>query len=363
MPIKRINKKVIFLLLLFAISVLYVFNIPDNRNNPEVFFDNSSSNSIQNFLDNVSNSSTNIHVHPGESIQKKLNNASPGDVVIVYPGLYKENLVVNKSLVVISKPGESTETVIEAADPKQDVIKVIADNVTVCRLNLTGANISKAGIFFWGSNGIIYGNKLVSNEYGIYLAKSRNLTIENNSAVHNNYGIFLSGSSWNTLENNDVNENSYGIHLRNSTDNEVNFNKAESIKHHSLYLLNSSNNFLCYNRVSNNFEFKSSGLRLEASNYNNLMSNNISNTWLAVYLSNSSNNELSKNIISSNMFTIELYDSNNNKILDNDVHSNRRDEITLSNSRNNVLKGNFEGLFAGNKVQYDTNSTNNTIEG
>jgi nitrous oxidase accessory protein len=46
----------------------------------------------------------------------------------------------------MSKPGKSTETVIQATYPEQDVFQVIADNVTISGFHLTGAKSSKAGI-------------------------------------------------------------------------------------------------------------------------------------------------------------------------------------------------------------------------
>jgi parallel beta-helix repeat protein len=360
MPITKTAIKLILLLLIFVVLILYIFNIPDNRNQLNVSNDNVSSNSIKNFLNNVSNSSTSIYVHPGESIQRKLNNASADDIIVVYPGLYMENLVVNKSLVIMSKPGELTETVIEAADPGSDIFYVTADNVTISGFNVKGAN---GGINFKGSNGIIYGNKLTSNEYGICLSKTHNNIVENNSASQNGDGIYLSDSSSNILENNEINNSSYGIRLKNSTDNELIFNTAESIKQYSLYLRNSSNNSLYYNRVSPGIGAEN-GICLENSDYNSLVSNNVSNNWEGIHLSSSSNNELSKNVVLNNYFSIELLDSNNNELLDNTVSSGRYSwEIILSNSRNNILKGNKAHLFVASKVYSGTNSTNNTIEG
>ena len=297
-----------------TISVILSWIYPNNSP------DNVSNNSISNFLDNINEDSINIHVHPGDSIQRAINNSSSGDIIAVYPGLYKENLIVNKSLIIISKSGESTETMIQAADPEKDIFYVTADNVTIIGFNVIGTN--KAGICYTGSGGIIAGNKLVSDGYGIYLKKAENITIENNNASQNGCGIYLSDSSRNTLKNNEVNHNwLYGEEYRN-------------------------------------------GILLKNSNYNKLTGNNISRNWDGIRLKNSSNNELSKNSVIDDYFCISLEDSNNNKLLDNTVKSiGYSYEITLGKSHNNTLQGNSAGFMTEIEVWSDAESKNNTLEG
>lgn len=331
MPIKKINTKIIFLLLVFVVVLLYIFNTPDNRNKPDVFFDNLSNNSISNdsisnFLNNISDDSINFHVHPGDSIQQAINNSSSGDIIAIYPGLYKENLVVDKSLTIMSKLGESAETVIEAANPEKDIFHVTADNVTISGFNVGGAK-SKAGIYYTGSDGIIAGNKLISNQYGVLLKEAKNITIENNNASQNGCGIYLSNSSRNTLKN-----------------NEASYNWLEE--------------FMNGDKEGRN------GIFLANSNNNKLTGNNVSNNWDGIRLSNSSNNELRKNIVTDDYFCISLEDSNNNKLLDNTVKSiGYTYGITLAKSQNNTLQGNSAGFMNKIKVWSDLESRNNTLEG
>lgn len=282
--------------------------------------DNDSNNSISNFLDNISDDSINVYVHPRDSIQQAINNSSSGDIIAVHPGLYKENLVVDKSLIIISKPGETTETTIQAADPEKNIFHVTADNVIISGFNVTGTN--KSGIYYTGSDGTIAGNELVSDKYGIYLEKAENITIENNNASQNGCGIYLRDSSRNTLENNEVSHNwLYGEEYRN-------------------------------------------GILLKNSNNNKLTDNNISRNWDGIRLENSSNNELSKNAIIDDYFCISLEDSNNNKLLDNTIKSiGYSFEITLAKSHNNTLQGNSAGFMTEITVSSGPESKNNTLEG
>ncbi|HIH93145.1 TPA: hypothetical protein HA338_03580 [Methanosarcina acetivorans] len=303
-------------------SWIHPNNFSDNVDNNPInnLSDNFSNNSRSNFLDNISDDSINVYIHPGDSIQQAIDNSSSGDIIAVYPGLYKENLIVNKSLIIISKPGESTETKIQAADPEDDIFYVAADNVTICGFNVTGTD--KAGIFYIGSGGIIVGNKLVSDKYGIYLKKAENITIENNNASQNGRGIYLRDSSRNIVKNNEVSHNwFYGKEYRN-------------------------------------------GILLRNSNNNKLTGNNVSRNWDGIRLENSSNNELSKNAVIDDYFCIGLEDSNNNKLLDNTVKSiGYSFDITLGNSHNNTLQGNSAGFMTEVRVSSGPESTNNTLEG
>ncbi|MDW5552867.1 nitrous oxide reductase family maturation protein NosD [Methanosarcina sp.] len=304
------NKSFIDSTVSVILSWIYPNNSPDNDSN----------NSISNFLDNISDDSINVYVHTGDSIQQVINNSSSGDIIAVDPGLYKENLVVDKSLIIISKPGEMTETIIQAADPEKDIFYVAADNVTISGFNVTGTN--KSGIYYTGSDGILAGNELISDKYGIYLEKAENITIENNNASQNGCGIYLKDSSRNKLES-----------------NEVNYNWFKWGKYRNGVLLKNSNN-------------------------NKLTDNNISRNWDGVRLENSSNNELSTNAIIDDYFCISLRDSNNNKLLDNTVKSiGYSFEITLVKSHNNTLQGNNAGFMAEIRVSSGPESTNNTLEG
>lgn len=347
------NKSFISSLISTVVPWIYSNNSPDSVSN----------NSISNFLENISEDSIDVYVHPGDSIQQAIDNSSSGDIIAIYPGLYKENLVVDKSLVILSKPGESTETIIQAADPEKDVFYVAADNVAIGGFNVIGT--SKAGIYYTGSDGIIAGNKLGSNEYGIFLEKAGNITVENNNAAQNGCGIYLSGSSRNILENNEANGNSLGIYLDNSTDNQLSFNVADSNNKYAAYLKNSYNNWLESNNLSNiEVVHGRNGICLENSGNNKLTGNNVSNSWEGVYLKNSSGNELNKNRISANYFSISIENSNNNKLLNNIIESNiYKFSMTLGKSHNNTLQGNSAGFMTEIKIFYTYDSTNNALEG
>lgn len=310
MSLLQINKKLIIIVfLVFVILVSYIF-YPQNK---DKYSDN--------FSEDANNSS--INVCPGDLIQNAINNLNSGGTVIVSSGLYKENLVIDKPLSIISKSGETNNTIIQAADPEEDIFHITANNVTVSGFNITESQ-NKSGIYCSGSDSNITGNKLSYNMYGVY----------------------INNSTRNTLDNNKMNNNSFGICLKASNNNQLSSNNVSGVG------------------IFVGFNNEAWGIYLEDSNYNKLMSNSISGLWEGVNLANSSNNELNNNSILDNYFSLSLENSNNNKVLNNTIVKRGYSfSVALAHSQNNTLKGNTAGPNTEIKVIYDFNSTNNTLEG
>lgn len=132
------------------------------------------------------------------SIQSAINSAIDGDIIIIEPGTYYENVVVNKSLNVtgIGMP------VIEGWIP----LEVTSNNSIIQGLTLTGGNI---GIRIISDNNIIRNNNVTLNYgNGIDLEKSNNNEIFNNSCSKNGgeygYGIYIFNSSRNIIYFNEL---------------------------------------------------------------------------------------------------------------------------------------------------------------
>lgn len=86
------------------------------------------------------------------SVQAAIDNASPGDTILLHPGIYTENInVYVTNLTLTSESGSSEDTIIKAASGSNDVFYVIADGVTIRGLNITGPISSpNAGIHLNG---------------------------------------------------------------------------------------------------------------------------------------------------------------------------------------------------------------------
>lgn len=326
------------------------------------------------------------------SIREAVDNANHSDTIIVYPGTYTENIDVNKKLTIISKSGNPNDTIVQAANPKDHVFEVTANNVTVSGFSLKSAGgtreDAKAGIHLQTAQDcIISNNLLINNLVGIVVESSSNIYLANNTANSNElYGIRLQSSSNNSLISNEVSYNGFGISLISSNNNELNNNTANSNNNYGISLFQSGNNRLINNTASN----KKYGICLCLSGNNELGNNTAnSNSFHGIFLWKSSDNLLINNTANSNeLYGIHLFgfsnnnrlagntasgnndgirllwDSNNNDLSSNIANSNKKYGIHLEDSTGNTLNNNFlSGNYKGIRVtdNYENQIYNNKI--
>lgn len=174
--------------------------------------------------------------------------ASPGDTVVVPPGTYREQVVIDKS---ITLAGEG-RPVIDGGGAG-DVVRITADGVTIRGFVIqgSGTNVSDepTAIRLLGDNAtvednvlrdVLYGVTLIQSEghtvrrntissideftaerrgHGIYLYSTSNNTIQDNVITRTKDGIFLGFAYFNTIERNRVTDVRYGIHYMYADDN------------------------------------------------------------------------------------------------------------------------------------------------
>ena len=235
-----------------------------------------------------------------DTIQEAVNNADDfgHDTIVIYPGTYTENVVVNKSVTIKSASENSKDTIVHASSLYDHVFNINSDNVTIMGLTLKGAygHDPCSGIYLKGvRNCIIKDNTLLNNWYGIYAVSSDNITIKNNEAEKNrDYGIKLFNSSNQKIFNNKVNSNDYGgIYLFNSRSNSLKNNNASSNLWYGVQLNSSSYNTLENNTVNSN---ENSGIYLKSSNGNEVWNNTLElNSVSGIFLNSSSSNLISNN--------------------------------------------------------------------
>ena len=126
------------------------------------------------------------------NIQDAIDNTSDGDTIFVFNGTYYENIIIYKSIRLL---GENRNTTILDGDKKGDVVRVVADEVTI-----TGFTIINGGrpYFSFKEGG------------GIRLDPSSHSNISHNIIKNNDfYGIVVieNNSSYNTISDNIVSNN------------------------------------------------------------------------------------------------------------------------------------------------------------
>jgi len=107
--------------------------------------------------------------HKWNTIQEGINDAKDGDTVLVYNGLYIENVVVNKS---IKLRGEDRDNTIIDGGGIGSVIRVTADGCEISEFTVRNSGesqytpISCAGINLRSDNNILTNNTASYNECG-----------------------------------------------------------------------------------------------------------------------------------------------------------------------------------------------------
>jgi parallel beta-helix repeat protein len=269
-------------------------------------------------------------------IQDAINDASDGDTVFVYDDSspYYENLVVNKS---VTLSGENRETTVIDGERKDDVLRIIAHQVT-----LTGFTIQNSS-FDWQ----IYDQTVY---FGINITSNGN-TIRNNIIKNNYCGLICIQSSNNSISDN-VFQNNYHpdapsafalIIYEFSQNNSICSNTFLNNEGGCRIVYNSTNNHVCRNTfVDNEFSIR---LFLNCS-YNIIARNLIYNvTYEGIEIDGCCNNTIVRNIIKNGC--IECYCFSECNIISGNILS----KFFFHNSKNNQIYRNIVLGYNGITVQ------------
>lgn len=136
------------------------------------------------------------------NIQDAINKINENGTVYVYDGIYYQNVIINKSLILIGKKAivdGSLSIISNWVNISGFTIKNANYGIKIESSfnNICNCNISECyyGILINGSNNKIFGNTIKNNEYGIVICSSFNLIFYNN--FMNSCNAYDSGSnSW-----------------------------------------------------------------------------------------------------------------------------------------------------------------------
>lgn len=164
------------------------------------------------------------------SIQAAINSVPDNSTIFVHPGIYHENIIIDKNVTLI---GEDVNTTIISGDGLEDVIQISPKG----RATIKGFTIKnsgggkyyhvKAGIDIRSSsNNTICNNSFVNNYCGIYAIYSDYNIVTGNMFYNNSeYGAYFRVSSdYNIIRDNIFYNNKYGLRVKGSTGNNVSFN-------------------------------------------------------------------------------------------------------------------------------------------
>ena len=334
-------------------------------------------------------------------IQDAINNASDGDAIFVYTGIYYEDIRLNKSIDLI---GEDRENTIIDGCRGWYVVHILADNVTVKNFYITNSTIygSNSGIKIHGERenitiynniiidnffGICVGdsyqyervyyvnisnNYIVNNTYGLGLFEGQESTILNNTFVNNGLFILSTIPKENIVKNNTINgkpiiyledksniiiqPNAGQIILVNCKNIEISSQTLDIISEIGIELVRCMNCNIIQNQISN----KQYSIYLLYSDFTNIQANSIENGFRSIYSYKSDYLTISFNKINGSGNSIYIHESDENKISYNNL-SNGREGIELWYSNENIISYNNIDNFYDNGIELSRNCDKNQI--
>ena len=217
-----------------------------------------------------------IEVTPDDNLQKKLDASADGDTLILAPGRYLGNFVVNHQITLTAENQDDAAIIDAKGQGHALVLKqsdVVVENLTIINW---GHNLTEqdSGIYADtnASNIMIKANRLKGDGFGIWLQKGKNIKVldnviqgnnslrsadrgngiqlsivqdvevKNNEVFHTRDGLYIISSQNNVLENNIMHDLRYGVHYMYSHSNKVLNNSAYNTR--AGYALMSSRNLV-----------------------------------------------------------------------------------------------------------------------
>ncbi|MCW8828664.1 MAG: nitrous oxide reductase family maturation protein NosD [Gammaproteobacteria bacterium] len=187
--------------------------------------------------------------------------ASPGDRLLLSPGRYRVNLLLDKPLVIEGQPGAVLD-----GGGEGDVIRIVAEDVTLKGLEITGSGrdltdmnalifVERSatrtriennrlqgdvfGVWVDGArdvhiiNNTIQGNPDIRSQdrgNGVHLFSATGAVVDGNEIMGTRDGIYIDTSNHNRLSNNYIHHLRYGIHYMYSYHNEVVGNTTDTTR-------------------------------------------------------------------------------------------------------------------------------------
>ena len=310
------------------------------------------------------NNNTNLSF---SSIQDAIDRAQENDFIIIHNGTYSNTLIIDKPLSISSFSLYPEAVIITSNNSSVPIIHVIADNVKISGLTITG-NVNNppiTGIFIDHANNSLMSNNIITNtQDGLWIDTSSGDHIQDNTVLSNTaHGIYIINSTLNYLENNNIHNNKRGLYLNQSDQNTVTDNKINNNQNYGIALRKSNTNKI----INNQLILNNIGLSLTSSDQNTITNNNASNNendgillWIA------KSNILKNNVLTENKNSgIYFLSSSSNNTLDGNILSNNLNGISIEGSNSNFIRNNMFNsnenygiyhLFAGDKNTIEDNS-------
>jgi len=284
------------------------------------------------------------------SINEAVLAAGDDDTLYVKPGIYKEHIILDKSLTIMPLRGEEGSIFLEY-DGNPFGIKVQADGCVIEGLTIT--NFTGPAIYVDSDGNDIRDNLFINDLHGVFLNSSSQNTIEDNLARHCLCGIVLQNSAKNTINNNQAEDGVYnadrlisaGIMLHSSDNNTITGNSAARWHRGIVLHVQSNSNILEDNLVSDGvygiwmndscedneikgcrFANTTKAIELRQSSRNSIYNNQLNDVDNGIWiLDSSSANVLEKNVLTDVMWGLYVYGDSEDSFQNQIAESNTMD--------------------------------------
>ena len=241
---KRLIKIMIILILLS--------NICNSSYGNKINQGNNNGNSLIIYVDddNINGPWNGTAEYPYQSINDAIYNASDGDKIYVFKGIYYETISINKS---IKLNGEQKNLTIIDGEYESVILHIIKDNVQIKNFTIrnSNGNHTSSGIRVESNYNSIINCSIYRTKTGIHIKNSISNIVDNCTFNNNGDGLYLESSGKNTISGNMFCQNSLGIFIDVSSNNQISFNYMHS-NGYACLLNRSTNLVLTHCNISDN---------------------------------------------------------------------------------------------------------------
>ncbi len=299
-------------------------------------------------------------------IQDAIDNATNGDTVFVFHGLYEETIHIGTS---IRLTGEDKNTTIIDAKEEGTVVGISAHDTVFQGFTVQHAknDIYSAGVVIGAISNVVItqniirdngwfgisaqssgasqvtidSNIICNNSYGLCLRQLSKVAIIANTIYDNLEGLYIIGLATSKIQNNTVVNKGLGVHMENCYDLILLGNDIDN-NANGIYVYNSSEIIIEANTIAWNRWY---GLWLKDTTFSIINKNSVlGNIDVGIFLESSFDTKIINNTILDNDNGIYLKDSAGNIIQNNDLRNYKMNGCFVAHTvvtRRNIWKLNY----------------------
>lgn len=319
-----------------------------------------------------------------KSVRQGITKAEAGDTVLILPGIYKEgNIILEKSIFLI---GESYPTL--SGDNKFEILTVHTTGAVIQGLQFIDTGIGsmddKAAIKLLDCRNVkILNNRFENTFFGIYLANSSNIWIEQNdlkSAAKDEHqignGIHLWKCEYITINKNRIKGHRDGIYFEFVTNTLITDNYSEENMRYGLHFMFSHNDEyrnntfinngsgvavmytkgvkMINNHFIHNWGSASYGLLLKDIRDSYIFGNEFEQNSIGIVMEGSSRNQVLENRFIRNGYAFKLQASCDDNVIErNNFQQNTFDLVTNGSLVLNKIESNYWDRYEGYDLDRD----------